>query len=159
MDFRSSYLKVEVCLCEILVQCRRQVLDCSDYNTAVREQGVGRVKRLTMASYSLASTVYGPCANFLSTTSSRVRCDFKGERDGTNPTKNPSWRNASPVGSRPSSAITWPWYYFSLGPSFLAYKRRGVRFNGSSRFLPVQRVILVFWGPWIMNIYYDHQRT
>lgn len=81
MDFRSSYLKVEVCLCEILVQCRGQVLDCSDYNTAVREQGVGRVKRLTMASYSLASTVYGPCANFLSTTSSRVRCDFKGERE------------------------------------------------------------------------------
>ena len=78
-NFRSSYLKVEVCLCEILVQRRRQVLDSSDYNTAVRGQGVGRVKGLTTASYSLAPVVCGPCASFLSTSSSHVRCDFKGE--------------------------------------------------------------------------------
>lgn len=34
-DLRSSYLKVEVCLCEILVQRRRQVLDSGDYDAAV----------------------------------------------------------------------------------------------------------------------------
>ena len=42
-------------------------------------QGAGRVKGLTMAPYSWASGVCGPCASFLSTSSSRVRCDFKGE--------------------------------------------------------------------------------
>ena len=80
MDFRSAYLKVKVSLCEILVQCRGQVLDSSDYNTAVRKQGIGRIRRLTMASDGLVSAVYSLCANFLSTICSHVRCDYKGKR-------------------------------------------------------------------------------
>lgn len=56
MAFMFSYLKIEVCLCEILVQCRRQILDSSDYNTALKEQGIDRVKT-TMEYNSLASTV------------------------------------------------------------------------------------------------------
>ena len=38
-----------------------------------------RVKGLALAPCSLALAVCGPCASFLSTRSSRVRCDFKGE--------------------------------------------------------------------------------
>lgn len=135
MDFRSAYLKVKVSLCEILVQCRGQVLDSSDYNTAVGKQGIGRIKRLTMASDGLASAVYSLCASFLGTTCSHVRCDYKGKRKWyklyrKNSTENQSWINApqlagqhgTSLGSRPSSAITWP-SYFSLGLIFPTYKR------------------------------------
>jgi hypothetical protein len=73
MDFRSSYLEVKICLCEILVQCRGQVLDSSDYNTAIRKQSIGRIKRLIIISDSLASVVYGPQANYLKTTCSHVK--------------------------------------------------------------------------------------
>lgn len=43
ITFRGPYLKVKVRLCEILVQGRGQVLDCSDYDAAVRRQGIHRV--------------------------------------------------------------------------------------------------------------------
>lgn len=52
----------------------------------------------------------------------------------------------TPAGSSPGSAMVWLRSYFSLGLSFSAYKRGQVGFDGSLKFLPVQRVILVFWG-------------
>lgn len=76
---RSPYLEVEVRLCEVLVQGRGQVLHGGDYDAAGREQSVGRLNRLTMAPESLASTAYGLCAHFLSTTCSHVRCDYEEE--------------------------------------------------------------------------------
>lgn len=45
MDFRSAYLKVKVSLCEILVQCRGQVLDSSDYNIACEQSHYHPVPR------------------------------------------------------------------------------------------------------------------